>query len=134
MELLLPQPSNFLLVNISSFQQHPNSASLATVLIIISLILPSCHPNEILFFFWWYWGLNSEPCEAGASPFCFSYFWNRVWLLNLGWPGPLPSYLCSPSSLDDKCAPPHPTFYWLKWGLSNCPIWPRTLTLPISAC
>jgi hypothetical protein len=77
-----------------------------------------------------YWGLNSGPHLlrkwsnnnwAIAPVFCFSYFWDRVLHLRPGQPGWRSSYLCFPSSWDDKPTPPHPAGDWVGVSWTCCP-------------
>jgi hypothetical protein len=76
---------------------------------------------------WWYWGfeLGLELSRQTlyhlrhtASPFCCSYFWDRVLHLCPGWPGLWYSYSCYLYGWDDRCTPLHPS-HQLRWGLSN---------------
>jgi hypothetical protein len=59
---------------------------------------------------------------------------SRVSHLCLGQPGLWSSYLCIPCSWDNRCTPPYPPCYWLRWGLKSIFVqcWPGTVILPIS--
>jgi hypothetical protein len=90
------------------------------------------------------WGLISGPCTCGAGtlpfephlrPFYIPYFLSRVSCFCPDLLGPQSSYLCFLLSW----VPPHPNFYWLKWGLvyffAPSPVWsnnPPYLGLPSS--
>jgi hypothetical protein len=68
------------------------------------------------------------------SPFCFTYFTNRVSHLTVDLPGLQFSYLCFSSSWDDRCAPLYPAF--IVWdGISQtfCLGWFQTTGLLVSA-
>jgi hypothetical protein len=59
------------------------------------------------------------------SPFfCRYFFLNKILQFSLS--GPWSSYLCFPSSWEDRHA--MPSFYWLRWSLTKCILWS-----PISA-
>jgi hypothetical protein len=85
-------------------------------------------PSLGIFFFWWFWGLNSEPhiSSPGAltleshPPALFAlifFFPNRVSHC-LGQPRPRSSYLYLLCKWDYRCIVLY-FAYWLKWGLSD---------------
>jgi hypothetical protein len=90
-----------------------------------------------------YWGLNSVPhacrqalycLNCNSSPFCFSYFSNRVSFLCLDRPGLRSFYLCFQSSgeITDSCYHTQLFIGWDRFSHTFCPDWLQTLLLLIS--
>jgi hypothetical protein len=70
-------------------------------------------PSSLFLFFLWYWGLNFGPCLArqalyylrySISPFCVSYFWDRVSLhAQWTWTAILPFVLSHIAGMTGVC-------------------------------
>jgi hypothetical protein len=78
----------------------------------------------ILFWFWWYWSLNSGPhaCYAvlyywnhALSPFCFGYFPDRV--LGFCTRQTMYCFLCLLHNWDYR-REPLCMAYWLRWNVA----------------
>jgi hypothetical protein len=74
-------------------------------------------------------GFTLEPLP---SPFCFSYFSNRVLHLFLGQRGLRSSYLCFLIGMTGAMCHHTQLFYWLNRGFPSFNDWPQTSVLPIS--
>jgi hypothetical protein len=95
-----------------------------------------------LYFFLWYWSLNSGPVltrlvlyhlRLTPSSFCSGYFWGSVSLFSLaGMDLDAPIYAFYSSS-DDRSMPPCPASGWNGVSWTLCPVCPWTVILPISA-
>jgi hypothetical protein len=86
--------------------------------------------GTFFFFFFLVLGFNSGPCTCHrqalyllnhvSSTFCFSYFWDRV--LCLCWTGlswTAISLFMLPLKLGWLAHTTTPSFYWLRWSLTN---------------